>query len=58
MGNLNYLIKFNARSFPSYIDCRPIFVRQSIENAGFVIADVTKMSSFGLPDEIVVAKRT
>jgi len=30
--------------FPKYIYCRPIFVRQSLESAHFIIVDVSMMS--------------
>jgi demethylmenaquinone methyltransferase/2-methoxy-6-polyprenyl-1,4-benzoquinol methylase len=39
---------------PNYADCRPIFARQSIEQAGFVIRDVSISSMWGLPVEIVL----
>lgn len=43
--------------FPDYVDCRPIYVREAVENAGFEIADVTRVSLWGLSAEIVVAKK-
>ena len=43
--------------FPNYVDCRPIYVRQALENANFEIADATKMSLSGLPIEIILAKK-
>jgi len=45
------------RSFPRYVDCRPIFVRQALENAGFYVGDVTALSMWGLSVDIVVASK-
>lgn len=42
------------RKFPRYVDCRPIFVRQALEVAGFYVGDVTALSMWGLPVDIVV----
>lgn len=41
-------------SFPSLLDCRPIFVEASVAEAGFQILNVTRKSLFGLPVEIVL----
>jgi demethylmenaquinone methyltransferase/2-methoxy-6-polyprenyl-1,4-benzoquinol methylase len=49
--------EWGHEKFPNYLDCRPIFVRQTIENAGFEINDMTLMKTWGLPVGIVLAKR-
>jgi ubiquinone/menaquinone biosynthesis C-methylase UbiE len=42
---------------PNYADCRPIFARQSLEQSGFAIQDVSLSSMWGLPVEIVLGKK-
>lgn len=44
--------------FPNYIDCRPIFVRQSLENVHFKIVNITKVPFFGLNVAVVLANKT
>jgi demethylmenaquinone methyltransferase/2-methoxy-6-polyprenyl-1,4-benzoquinol methylase len=42
---------------PNYADCRPIFARQAIEQAGFAVQDVSVSSMWGLPVEIVLGSK-
>ena len=42
---------------PDYADCRPIFARQALEQAGFIIQDVSVSSMWGLPVEIVLGTK-
>jgi len=56
-GPMVKLYEWLHERFPSYIDCRPIFVRQSLENAYFRIINTTTMSLFGLDVEIVLASK-
>jgi demethylmenaquinone methyltransferase/2-methoxy-6-polyprenyl-1,4-benzoquinol methylase len=41
--------------FPKIADCRPIYVEQSIRNAGYQISYKENIKIFGLPGEIVIA---
>jgi ubiquinone/menaquinone biosynthesis C-methylase UbiE len=56
-GVLLKLYEWAHRILPSYVDCRPIFVRKALEEGGFKVADVTMVSMWGLLGEIVVAKK-
>jgi ubiquinone/menaquinone biosynthesis C-methylase UbiE len=44
--------------FPAYVDCRPIFARETIERAGFQIMDLIQMVMWGLPVDIIVAQKS
>ena len=44
-------------AFPSFLDCRPIFVRESLHQAGFRIEEAIRSSLWGLPIEIVLGRK-
>jgi ubiquinone/menaquinone biosynthesis C-methylase UbiE len=44
------------QQFPSVLDCRPIFVRRALEDAGFSIRDAT-IANMWVPVETVVATK-
>lgn len=56
-GKDNLMMKLYAcahKRFPVYVDCRPIFARQTVEDAGFRILDTGIMTMWGLPVEILL----
>lgn len=51
------LYEWGHARFPDYVDCRLIYVRKALGEANFQILDMTKMSYWGIPVEIVVAQK-
>ena len=51
------LYEWAHEAFPSHVDCRPIFVRESLEDAGLIVADSSTVSIWGLSAEIVLARQ-
>ncbi len=49
------LYEWAHRKWPKYVDCRPIYLEQSLRDAGYEIRKKEKVKWFGLPGEIVVA---
>jgi demethylmenaquinone methyltransferase/2-methoxy-6-polyprenyl-1,4-benzoquinol methylase len=57
-GKANLMTKlyhWGHQKIPNYIDCRPIYAQEALEEAGFVVAELKVMSMWGLPVEIVLA---
>jgi ubiquinone/menaquinone biosynthesis C-methylase UbiE len=50
------LYEWGHERFPALLDCRPIFVRESVEEAGFDVTSVTRLSMWGLAVEVAFAR--
>lgn len=48
--------EWTHQHFPNFLDCRPIFVRRALEDAGFSIKDAT-ITKMWVPVEIIVAEK-
>ena len=51
------LYEWAQRRFTSLIDCRPIYVQTAISMAGFQCDEVDTRSMWGLPVEVVIARK-
>jgi len=51
------LYEWTHRQWPRYLDCRPIYVEDSLKEADYNIVSSEKASLAGLPLEIIVATR-
>jgi ubiquinone/menaquinone biosynthesis C-methylase UbiE len=51
------LYEWMHRRFPKVVDCRPILVKQSLEEAGFCVQSVSRHVTWGLPLDICLATK-
>ena len=51
------IYEWSHKKFPQYVDCRPIYVEQSIKDAGFGILSRDRVSMLGLPGDIVIGTK-
>ncbi len=56
-GVILHVYEWSHRHFPNLVDCRPIFVRQSLEAAGFRIEHAEKKMMW-VPVEVVLGVKT
>jgi len=52
------LYEWAHKRWPRYLDCRPIYVEQSLRDAGYAIKTREKVRLFGLPNEIMIAMKS
>ncbi|HKJ70098.1 MAG TPA: class I SAM-dependent methyltransferase [bacterium] len=52
------LYEWAHRQFPSYVDCRPMYVGKSLETAGFLVTHDSQMSMWGLGVAVVRARKS
>jgi hypothetical protein len=52
------LYEWAHERIPNYVDCRPIYAQQSLEETGFQVVEAVVQSMWGLPVEIIVAKNS
>jgi ubiquinone/menaquinone biosynthesis C-methylase UbiE len=51
------LYEWGHRRWPTLLDCRPIYPRRSLEEAGFDVEVCEEARAFGFPTEIVLAHK-
>jgi demethylmenaquinone methyltransferase/2-methoxy-6-polyprenyl-1,4-benzoquinol methylase len=51
------LYEWLHEKLPQYVDCRPIYLQESLEEAGFRINNTTDVFLFGLRCELVLAEK-
>jgi demethylmenaquinone methyltransferase/2-methoxy-6-polyprenyl-1,4-benzoquinol methylase len=51
------IYEWSHEKFPQFVDCRPIYVEQSIKDAGFEIQTRDRVNMLGLPGDIVIGTK-
>jgi len=55
-GFILHVYEWTHQHFPNFLDCRPIFVRRALEDAGFHIVQ-SERRTIWVPVEIILARR-
>jgi len=51
------LYEWAHKKLPNYVDCRPIYVTESLSEAGFQIIEKIEIMMWGLPVDAILAKK-
>jgi demethylmenaquinone methyltransferase/2-methoxy-6-polyprenyl-1,4-benzoquinol methylase len=51
------LYEWAHEKLPNYVDCRPIYLTESLSEAGFQVSEKREMRMWGLPVDAVLAKK-
>ena len=57
LGTAVKIYEWFHEKMPVTVDCRPIYAQRALSAAGFSIEDVVSMSMWGLPVEIILARK-
>ncbi len=56
-GKAVRMYEWAREKLPNYVDCRPIYVTESLSEAGFQVSQIRGMKMWGLPVDAVLAKK-
>lgn len=56
-GTIVKIYEWFHKQMPVAVDCRPIYAQSDLATAGFTIKDVSGLSMWGLPVEIILAEK-
>jgi demethylmenaquinone methyltransferase/2-methoxy-6-polyprenyl-1,4-benzoquinol methylase len=55
-GTMLQLYEWAHEKLPQYVDCRPIYAQEAVEEAGFQVTRASVRSMWGLPVEVLLAR--
>jgi ubiquinone/menaquinone biosynthesis C-methylase UbiE len=56
-GVMTRLYAWSHKKFPAFVDCRPIYPGEALEDAGFKVGERVNMQMWGLPVACVLANK-